>query len=199
MSSSTATATATARLRLDQAAVHAAGLVQHFAYSVDDPYSTTTETNPWKRPDRIFQALRAARDDLLQAWKELEEQEQEQEQTSTSTTKKKTNESARLLDPDQCRVLYMGMITDAFADTLETMRSDKSTEGINVDVLVDCLQSGLDLLTNDEQQELLWDDNGDNGAHDSDAMDDDDEEEELLTPHELNRRKLGLDVVLSPV
>jgi hypothetical protein len=202
--------------RLDQAATKATELVQTFA-TVDDPYSTDEE-NPWKHPDRIFQALRAARDDLLQAWKELETQqqlEQQQQANNTDGGGGGDGDSQKPLDPEHCRALYMDMITDAFADTLENMRNTEgSSSQLNVDVLVDCLQSGMDLLTNEEQAALFFSQALDHEFDQEDEAEAEDEDEtgdtsmmadkeketkndETLTPHERHRRKMGLDVPVS--
>ena len=187
MSSSNAAAAAAAAAhgRLDQAAVKAAELVQAFA-SVDDPYSSSDE-NPWKYPDQIFQQLRAARDDLLDAWKELERQQQPEDDGT------KNSEPSSSLDPERCRALYMDMITDAFADTLENMRNVSSTEDrpLDLDVLVDCLQSGIELLTNQEQEALFSSEEDEEGGGEDMDM-----ETEVLTPHERHRRKMGLDVAV---
>lgn len=220
MSSTSSTSTSSAadarrlrRRRLDEAAVHATELVQTFA-TVDDPYSTADD-NPWKHPAQIFQKLKAARDDLLEAWKDLEKQQQEEEERQQENSAGDEKKSpAVVLDPERCRALYMDMITDAFADTLENMRNNSTnasasaeeggTTTIDVDVLVDCLQSGMDLLTTEEQEALLFSHALD---HEFDGEEDDDgdnnmnaeheDEEEKLTPHELNRRKMGLDVDVS--
>lgn len=121
-----------------------------------------------------------AREELAQAWKELE---QEHRQETPATTE---------LDPERCRALYVDMITDAFADTLETMRANatKGDQGddslvVDVDVLVDCLQSGLDLLTTSEQEELLLMDSEEQEAEEQGGE---------MTAHQAHRRKLGLDV-----
>jgi hypothetical protein len=92
-------------------------------------------------------------------------------------------------DDKDFRPLYMDMITDAFADVLEELQSS-DTETLNVDVLVDCLQSGLELL-NPEDKDILF-----RGIDDNDDVDDEndtdmDQGEEKMTPHEAHRRKLG--------
>lgn len=186
-------ATAAAHRRLDEAATRATELVQTFA-TVDDPYSTSDE-NPWKHPDRIFQQLHAARADLLQAWKDLEQESKALLTDDDNDANKDDADAKKPLDPERCRALYMDMITDAFADTLENMRKTGDGSQLNVDVLVDCLQSGMDLLTNEEQEALFskaFDQEFDGEDDDNNIMMD--EQEEQLTPHEMHRRKMGLDV-----
>jgi hypothetical protein len=75
---------------------------------------------------------------------------------------------------------------------------NSDTDTLNVDVLVDCLQSGLELL-NQEDKDILFRgmDDDDVGAVDVDDDDkgqgvkDMDQDDEKLTPHEGHRRKLG--------
>jgi hypothetical protein len=76
-------------------------------------------------------------------------------------------------DNKDFRDMYMDMITDAFADVLEELRSS-DTDTLNVDVLVDCLQSGLELL-NQEDKDVLFGGMDD----DVDAVDDDDKGQEV--------------------
>lgn len=177
----------TAHDRLDKAASKATELVQHFV-NVEDPYSPAEE-NPWSKPDRIFQELKVARDELVEAWQDLEKE-------TEALASGGGNAEGKHLDPDRCLALYMDMITDAFADTLEHMRTVEG-DSLKVDVLVDCLQSGLELLTSDEQEALLFSQSLD---HEFDGDGDDDQaedKEENLTCHELHRRKIGLDVTIS--
>lgn len=185
------TGISTAHHRLDLAAIKATELVQRFA-NVDDPYSTDP-ANPWLHPDRIFQALRDARDELVEAWNNFEQESH----VLTMTSDQKDNDKKQL-DPERCRALYMDMITDAFADTLDDMRKTEGDNNLNVDILVDCLQSGLDLLTTDEQEALFF-----SKAMDHEFDNDDDHEalqgeangnHENLTCHEKRRREMGLDV-----
>ena len=183
-----------AHYRLDQAATRATELVQAFA-NVDDPFSTDP-TNPWLHPDRIFQELRTARDELVKAWNDFEQQQQQSLGSMTSDHKQDGSQE-KPLDPERRRALYMDMITDAFADTLEDMRKTEGDNNLNVDILVDCLQSGLDLLTSDEQDVLFskaMDHEFDNDDNDNDGNQNDDEN---LTCHEKRRREMGLDVPTS--
>lgn len=72
----------------------------------------------------------------------------------------------------QLQAAYMDMITDAFADVLMDM------QGNDVDILVDCLQSGLDLMNQEERDFFL--------------EEDDDDTTEL--PHDQRRREAGFEV-----
>lgn len=173
--------------RLDVAAVKAAELMEEFA-NVEDPYSNADD-NPWANPDQIFQQLRGARDEVMEAWRQVEEEtEAYRSKAADSTTKSK-------LDAERCRALYMDMITDAFADTLENMRT-AAGDDLDVDVLVDCLQSGLDLLTA-EEQETLFANTLDHEFDGEEGEADADQDEDGLTAHEAYRRKMGLNVSVS--
>jgi hypothetical protein len=163
----------TPTMTVDEAASKALELVQRFA-SVEDPHEQSAE-NPWQDPQSMLDKLIHARHDLMQAWNTG--------QPAPSTDKSSTKDDDK--DKD-FRALYMDMITAAFADVLEELRSS-DTEILNVDVLVDCLQSGLELL-NQEDKDILF-----RGMEDDDDEEDEDMDqgEEMLTPHEAHRRKLG--------
>lgn len=159
-------------MTLDEAASKAMELVQRFA-SVEDPQEQSAE-NPWQDPQSMLDELIQARQDLMQAWNTS--------QPAPSNDKRSTKDDDDDDDKD-FRALYMDMITDAFADVLEELRSS-DTDTLNVDVLVDCLQSGLELL-NQEDKDVLF-----RGMEDDEDKDMD-QGDEKLTPHEAHRRKLG--------
>ena len=144
-------------------------------YSELDPHNTD-ESNPWRRPDEIFVSLDNARNDLTKSWEVLRLR-MEQDKTS-----KKKN-----VKEDDFRAAYMNMITDAFSDVLEDIRSKE--EEIDVDVLIDILQSGGDLMTQDDK-ELFLQELG--GGDDMEV-----EHDTKRTPHELRRRQLGFHVETS--
>jgi hypothetical protein len=174
--------------RLDQAAAKAFTLVQEYA-EVNDPHSES-EDNPWRNPESMYQALDTARIELSQAWQEM----QQQQASSNSTVLDDTNTNTNSSDPDDFRALYMDMITDAFADVLENMR--ETQEILDLDVLVDCLQNGMDLLSADERDGFFqaWENNND---YLEEENEDDTGDKEGLTPHERQRRELGYDLPVS--
>jgi hypothetical protein len=142
--------------RLEQAATQAVELIEQ--YSEQDPQDPNSA---WKNPQEIFEKLDVARKEVLAAWNDMQE--------SQNNTNEQIDESA-------FRALYLDMITDAFADVLDELRKDNA---VDVSVLVDCLQSGMDFLTSEEKELFLQDDM---------------EDEEELTPHEKHRRDLGFHV-----
>lgn len=86
----------------------------------------------------------------------------------------------------------MDMITDAFADVLEDLRQ-KEGDSLDVDVLVDCLQSGIDLMTQEDKEFFLMSERSIK-IEDNDEPFEDDDEDGKLTPHELRRRQLGFHI-----
>lgn len=170
MATETNSETLAGAARVDTAAAKAYDLIQSYA-EVADPYSDA-EDNPWRNPQAMFEQMKLAREELVAAWNDVN-QGQQHEASACGENKQ----------DDDFRALYMDMITDAFADVLEDMRSN-GTEEIDVDVLVDCLQSGFDLLSVQDKEIFFQ------------GIDDDDDEEEM-TPHERRRMELGFDVQVS--
>jgi hypothetical protein len=171
--------------RLDKAATNAFNLIQEYA-DFQDPHSDQ-EDNPWRNPDAMHDELNIARSELMQAWQELSKQQQQQQQQPQhhqKRTKESEKDEKTQVEPEELRALYMDMITDAFADVLENMR--QSQEQIDVDVLVDCLQSGMDMFQSEDRAGLF------------EALEDLEEEDgEEETPHELRRKELGYNVLVS--
>lgn len=153
--------------RVEEAASRAAELVKY--YSEIDPYDDTDPNNPWRNPQGIFDALCLARARVVAAAHD----DDKDEQHVVSTTKGSN---------DDFRAIYIGMITDAFAEELEALRN--SNEEIDVDVLVDCLQSGMDLLTREEKAML-------HREHAAALTKQDKLKAHSLTPHEVRQRQLG--------
>mmetsp|Transcript_6112 Transcript_6112/g.12253 ORF Transcript_6112/g.12253 Transcript_6112/m.12253 type:complete len:164 (+) Transcript_6112:146-637(+) len=147
---------------VEAAATAAVELVQNF--SEQDP---SDPRSCWKNPAQMLEQLNAARIRAVQAWQVLEQTRNHNKESSGDTTS--NNEQ-------DLRAQFMDMVTDAFADVLAEM---KDQENIDLDVLVDCLQSGMDILSQ-EDREFLMDNNNDS------------EEEE--TPHEVRRREQGFHV-----
>ena len=141
--------------RFEQAAANAVALMEQ--YSEQDPRDPDSE---WKNPQLIFDQLDAARKEVVAAWNDIQVETQNME-----------------VDETAFRALYLDMITDSFADVLDELRKD---DAVDVGVLVDCLQSGIDFLTSEEKELFLQDD----------AFEEDDE----MTPHEKHRRVLGFHI-----
>jgi hypothetical protein len=130
--------------RLKKSSEAAVELVQRFAAM--DPMD---ENSPWQNPQVIFEQLQHARSDIQNAWKDY------QDATATEQSKTEKHASAKSLSEDEFRVLYMDMITDAFGDVLEEMRQ-QAGDKMDVDVLVDCLQSGMEFLEESERNNMSF-------------------------------------------
>ena len=130
--------------------------------------------------------------------------------------KTKTAQDQSLQQEEQqqiIRMAHMDMITDAFGDVLEDLRKrqesgDDKNDPMDMDTLVDCLQSGLDLvfqnnrmLSNPSATDFQFvDPNATTTtaatttattATTASSKESDDEEQVNLTPHERRRRQLG--------
>ena len=164
--------------RLDQAAAKAVELIQGYS-DVNDPHSEN-EDNPWRNPEAMYEKLDEARKELNEAWAA----HQEFVLSKSKASKEESSDAKK--DPEEFRALYMDMITDAFADVIQNMR--EQGQDIDVDILVDCLQSGMDLLSQEERIGFFE-------ALDEEELDEDNEDQ---TPyHEIVRKKLGLDVSVA--
>jgi hypothetical protein len=144
--------------RVEAAATRAVALVEKF--SAIDP-SDPDPSNPWRNPRDMWVQLDKARDDIQEAWGTHQEEPKEQSDGKVAFT-----------------AMYIDLITDSFADVLDDMRND---DAVDVDILVDCLQSGLELLSTEEVDLMM-------------EQEDDMEEEGTITPHEQRRRALGFHV-----
>lgn len=156
---------------VDEAVTQALELVKTYA----DP------KNPaWKDgPDQIYKELDQARYSIVRAWDELQVAMSKQEGVEDET-----KETSAETDKEGLRVAYIDMITDAFADVLDNLRQNDTNDPIDVDVLVDCLQSGLDLMNTTATGSLSM---GDLSFDEGDT----DTTGNTITPHESRRRQLG--------
>jgi len=158
---------------LDQAADRAMELVREFAEH--DPQDASTD-NPWRNPNRMFEQLDEARLKVLNASNVLKE-------AVAKVNKKEIGEPS--YDESDFRAQFMDMITEAFADVLTEMK--ESNEEVDVDILADCLQSGMDLMSQEDREFFMQDleDDEESGEDEGDAN------ENKLTPHEARRQALG--------
>lgn len=153
---------------VDQAAERSVALLRQYA-------SLPETSEVWQHPERILEELNDARTRLWDAWMALQGAMEEYQALCESV------ETPAVPEQD-VRAAYIDMITDAFADVLEEMR-EKETD-LDIEILADCLQSGLELMTQDDRDLFreCW------AARETQ---DEDEEAQGLTPHERRRRQLG--------
>jgi hypothetical protein len=159
---------------IDSAAERCVNLIERF--SEQDPNDPKSD---WKNPEGMLAQLCKARDQVTEANVRLEKAI---EQNSTQSS---SGSSSKPVEEEDLRAAYMDMITDAFANVLDDLRQ-KEGDDLDVDILVDCLQSGIDLMSQEDRDFFLQDD----------AME---EEDGPLTPHEERRRQLGYNVESAPV
>ena len=177
---------------VDAAATAAIDLVREL--SERDPHDKD-DANPWRNPEQVFQQLDQARTGITKAWEELHaaaaalEQKDDNATKSNSSDMTKEQFSSSSVNEDDLRAAYMDMITDAFADVLEDMRANEA-EDIDVDVLVDCLQSGLDLMSLEEKEFFMQDNEELNNMDEAESND----AAIAVTPHELRRQELGFNM-----
>jgi Mg2+ and Co2+ transporter CorA len=153
---------------VDKAAEHSVELIRKFASM--DPRDS--ENNAWNDPERILQQLDQARTQLATAWDVL--------QQAIDAHQAEAEEKKPSVSDDDLRASYIDMITDSFADVLEEMRQ-KETD-LDIEILADCLQSGLELMSQDDKDLFL--EQFETSSHE-------DNYPEGLTPHEQRRRELG--------
>ena len=148
---------------VEKAATAAVNLVQKFADQ--DP---ADPTSCWQNPTRMYEQMDQARAAAMEAWKNLE---QAKENADKSNNNNQGNVPVIAQEQGDLRAQFMDMVTDAFADVLAEM---KDSENVDLDILVDCLQSGIEILSQEDKEFLM-----------------DDAEEDTIPPHEERRRELG--------
>jgi len=189
--------------------------------------TNTNTTNPWRTPQLIEDELNIARNELNEAWKNVKAERDNNSSAIAAAAaadgdgknnyvddddeehkKDDNNDVDNEIPEEEFRVLYMNMMTDAFGDVLDTMNKENNNiDGnnkptVDVDILVDCLQSGIDFLDPVEQLNKrsyfdsldynFGDEDDDDGDNDRMMNDDNnDEAEEGLTIHEMKQRSLG--------
>ena len=164
---------------VDAAAEAAVRLIRDFA-------ERDNEDDVWKHPEDMLNQIAKARDKVTEAWEKLEQTIKESEAANGK------EQNAKPYNEIDFRAAYMDMITDAFADVLEDLRQ-KEGDSLDVDVLVDCLQSGIDLMTQEDKEFFLMSERSIK-IEDNDEPFEDDDEDGKLTPHELRRRQLGFHI-----
>ncbi|GKY96555.1 hypothetical protein MPSEU_000615100 [Mayamaea pseudoterrestris] len=157
---------------VDKAAERSVELIRKFANM--DPRDCSN--NAWKDPEQILQQLDEARTQLADAWDALQKAIDAHQAAATQTNKPRVSE-------DDLRASYIDMITDSFADVLEEMRHNETD--MDIEILADCLQSGLELMTQEDKDLFL------------ECIGRDENDNDMLTPHERRRRQLGYNVELE--
>jgi hypothetical protein len=185
MDADDATATATAAEehlnflndRLQAASDEAVEIVHRYA-SMDPFADDDDDDNPWRHPRRILDELAEVRGRLTECWRRYQEAAVATQNINDGTTK---NEEDDKMPEAEFRTMYMDMITDAFGDVLDQMREEEGDK-MDINLLVDCLQSGMEFLEDNEINRQSYFDS---------FREDASEEEGDVPVHELRRRELG--------
>lgn len=117
-------------MAVNNALEHAVELFQNFGNAKDFHN---------ENPEDIFRRLDQARAQVRKEWNDLQGILHQPHHNNNDT-------KADGLDEQETRVAFIEMITDAFADALESLRRENK-EVVDVEILADCLQSGFDLMT----------------------------------------------------
>lgn len=165
--------------RLKKFSEAAVELIQH--YAAMDPMD---ENSPWQNPQDIFEQLQKARSNIQNAWKDY------QDATTTEQSRREKHAPAKSLSDEEFRILYMDMITDAFGDVLEEMRQ-QAGDKMDVDVLVDCLQSGMEFLEENERNSMSYFDSM------TELPEEDGDENNGVPIHQCMQELLGLHPAIS--
>jgi len=125
--------------RAEQAISQAIHVVSVF--SERHPHDGKT-ANPWKNPLSMLEKFDHARARTVAA---------------SQCQKNDINDDTDKDPAAFVRDVYMNLISNSFADVLEDTRnsSGSSEEELDVDVLLDCLHSGMDCLSGEEKEFLI--------------------------------------------
>ncbi|OEU06646.1 hypothetical protein FRACYDRAFT_254199 [Fragilariopsis cylindrus CCMP1102] len=204
--------------RLNNASKNAIQIVNRFA-TVEPPSATDHDdndnikngnendnNNPWRNPKLIEKELNIVRNELNEAWMELRKN-QNNKGSSLENGDDADDDEEMVLSDTEFRVQYMDMITDAFGDILDEMNKKQEESNINsddtnfdVEILVDCLQSGIDFLDPITEYKrpsyfnslvLPLDIDNDTTMNDDDENKNKNNNEQQLTIHQMKQRSLG--------
>ena len=158
-------------------------------FSERDPRDESKD-NPWKNPQSMLEQLHEARAKIVAAWGTNDDNNNNNNNNNNNKAAQDDDSDKNIINSNNnnIRAAYMDMVTDAFADVLEDMRKNGSSneEELDVDILVDCLQSGMDFMSGEERDMLLMEMEDDNEGIEDEG------DEDKLTPHEERRQQLGL-------
>ena len=206
--------------RLNNASKNAIQIVNRFA-TIEPPVSSTSSamsvdnrkndneeddnnnSNPWRNPKLIENELNIVRNELNDAWMELKKNQNKKGSLENGYDAADDDDERVLLSETEFRVLYMDMITDSFGDILDEMNKKQESNinsddtNFDVEILVDCLQSGIDFLDPITEYKRPSYFNSllpldiDNDTTMNDDEENKNENEQQLTIHQMKQRSLG--------
>lgn len=99
--------------------------------------------SPWKNPAQVYQNLEEHRVKVFDALRKLRLVEEEHE----------TRIDQQKYDEEEVKAAYIDMVVSAFDDQLDEFKKKGGED--DVDLLVDCLQSGLELWSRQDKDILV--------------------------------------------
>mmetsp|Transcript_16342 Transcript_16342/g.22774 ORF Transcript_16342/g.22774 Transcript_16342/m.22774 type:complete len:171 (+) Transcript_16342:141-653(+) len=150
--------------KYEEAAFKAATLAKEFGEK--DPFDNDSE-NPWHNVDNMFDQMRDA---VKEVQKYRRPDPVEQDENETDETE------------DTFQEQYIEMMTEAFAEDIEEIR-EKSGEDVDVNILAECLSSGMEMFSKDEKDLFL-----------EERLGGSEELSDGLTPHQRRRQEIGHNV-----
>lgn len=149
--------------------------------------SSSPSTSSSAAIHETFQSISKAGEAIAQAWDETVQQQQISKKKKNIQVDEKNDDDSSSVKEDDFRAAYMSLVTDAFSDELDAMRSGKQTQKeqnaqkgkrkkeeetfnlmhtdnsastnnapvIDMELLVNILESGMDMFTKEEQQLMM--------------------------------------------
>lgn len=134
----------------------------------NDPEATVVE--------QVLPELAKAQDRLQQAWNDLEQASREETEGDGDAM-----DTDRSDDKQQLRADYIAYVTDAFAEELAELQESSPPEDVNVELIADCLQSGMEIFPEKQIRGLIYADQEERPSSNE------------LTPHQRRRKYRGFD------
>jgi len=154
--------------KYEEAAFKAATLAKTFGEK--DPFDNDPE-NPWRDVDNMFDQMRDA----------VKEVQKYRRPDPVSKDEDEIDES-----DDTFREQYIEMMTEAFAEDIEEIRGKSGSEDeVDVNILAECLSSGMEMFSKDEKVLFL-----------EERLGRSEESNDGLTPHERRRQEIGHNIKL---
>ena len=132
---------------LEECAGRALELMQQFVGDRDDA-DDAFATNSGGVNKESFDSLLHIRKAMKRTWDNIQKEEL-QDKTRIKVP--------RQANTDDLQTSYVDTMTDAFVDSLEALRQQQEAAGeeVDVDILVEAMKSGIDLLNLEEKQFFL--------------------------------------------
>jgi hypothetical protein len=107
------------------------------------------EKNFYSNPKEMLDEMNIIKNDLQDAWKGLKDEHDRQQQRQEEQHSGEPEETEETF-----RSAYVATMTDAFDESLEQLRQQHSGD-MDVNILVECMQSGINLLSPEERGYFL--------------------------------------------